>query len=52
MLQEAAKLALTGPDPPTHVATFGNINVETVGDWIEILSENAPTTGATVRIIP
>ena len=48
LISKAAKVALDGSDPPTHVATFGDVTVEEVGDWFQIIS-NEP--GSAVSII-
>ncbi|PFX24477.1 Tectonic-3 [Stylophora pistillata] len=37
LLQETAYNTLLG-DQPTHVASFGNSDVNSVGDWVEILN--------------
>lgn len=48
LISKAAEVALDGPNPPTHVATFGDVTVEEVGDWLQIIS-NKPS--GTVSII-
>ena len=37
LIQERALNTLLG-DPPTYVASFGNSDVNSVGDWVKILN--------------
>ena len=37
LIQDTVLNALIG-DPPTHVASFGNSDVNSVGDWVRILN--------------
>ena len=46
LITDAAITALTGSNFPTHVATFGDVTVEEVGDWLEIITD---IPGSTVR---
>ncbi|XP_078667584.1 tectonic-1-like [Branchiostoma floridae x Branchiostoma belcheri] len=48
LLQNTITDALQGTNPPTHVAVYGNSQLDAVGDWVEILGDNEPlvqTTG-------
>ncbi|XP_035681133.1 tectonic-3-like [Branchiostoma floridae] len=47
LLQSTANDALLGTNPPTHVAMFGNSQLDTVGDWVEILRVNEPVAQTT-----
>ncbi len=44
LISDAAVVALTGAAPPTNVATFGNVDVSDVGDWVTILSNDISPT--------
>lgn len=50
LISDAAFYALEGADVPTHVATFGDVTVEEVGDWLPILqNEINPTVSSVCR---
>ena len=49
LITDAAVVALEGSDLPTHVATFGDVTVEEVGDWLTIFtSERSQTVSVKV----
>ncbi|XP_066287972.1 tectonic-3-like [Branchiostoma lanceolatum] len=47
LLQNTVNDALLGTNPPSHVAMFGNSQLDTVGDWVEILRVNEPVAQTT-----
>ena len=49
LLQDEAVLALRGNNIITHVATFGDTNVTTTGDWVQILEDVVPIVGPHLR---
>ena len=44
LITHAAMTALTGSNFPTRVATFGDVTVEEVGDWLRIILDEPSST--------
>lgn len=52
LITDEAVVALEGSDLPTHVATFGDVTVEKVGDWLTIITgERSQTVSLNVSLI-